>query len=77
MKLPDWSYRLAYRYGFRAARVIWRITQPHHVGALVMLWHGSEVLLVRTSYQDVWTAPGGGLAADESPMEAVVPQRVV
>ena len=72
MSFPDWSYRLVYRYGFRAARVIWRFTQPHHAGALVMLWHGDEVLLVRTSYQDVWTAPGGGIEAHEAPVEAAV-----
>ena len=72
MSFPDWSYRLAYRYGFRAARVVWRFTEPHHAGALVMLWHGHDVLLVRTSYQDVWTAPGGGIAASETPVEAAV-----
>lgn len=76
MNLPDWSYRLVYRYGFRAARVVWRLTRPHHAGALVMLWHGHEVLLLRTSYQDVWTAPGGGIAADESPVEAAVRELV-
>lgn len=72
MTLPDWSYRLIYRHGFRLARLIWRLTQPHQAGALVMLWHGHEVLLLRTSYQDVWTAPGGGITADEAPVDAAV-----
>lgn len=72
MSFPDWSYRLVYRYGFRAARMVWRFTQPHHAGALVMLWHEDEVLLVRTSYQDVWTAPGGGIEANEAPVDAAV-----
>ena len=57
----DRIYRLVYRYGFRVARLLWRLTQPRHTGALVMFWHGGDVLLVRTSYQDVWTAPAGAL----------------
>jgi 8-oxo-dGTP diphosphatase len=72
MKLPDWFYRAAYRYGFRAARLVWRVTRPRHAGALVMLWHEEKVLLVRSSYQDVWMAPGGGMEADEAPVEAAI-----
>src|SRR3954463_11034576 len=58
-RLPDWVYRTIYYYGFRAARLVWRFTKPRHFGALVMLWHDKRVLLVRTSYQDGWVAPGG------------------
>lgn len=37
-----------------------------------MLWHEDEVLLVRTSYHDFWTVPGGGIAAREAPVDAAV-----
>jgi 8-oxo-dGTP pyrophosphatase MutT (NUDIX family) len=72
MRLPDWVYRTTYYYGFRAARLIWRFTKPRHFGALVMLWHDKKVLLVRTSYQDGWVAPGGGIKADEAPVQAAI-----
>jgi 8-oxo-dGTP diphosphatase len=72
MKLPDWMFRLIYRYGFRGARLVWRFTQPHHAGALVMLWRAERVVLVRPSYQDVWMAPGGGIEGNENPAQAAL-----
>jgi len=68
MRLLDWVYRTIYYYGFRAARLLWRVTKPRHLGAVVMLWYDKKVLLVRTSYQDGWAAPGGGIKADEAPV---------
>jgi 8-oxo-dGTP pyrophosphatase MutT (NUDIX family) len=72
MDVFDGAYRLIYRYGFRAARLLWKFTRPTHIGALVMLWHDKRVLLVRTSYQDLWAAPGGGIRADEAPAQAAI-----
>jgi 8-oxo-dGTP pyrophosphatase MutT (NUDIX family) len=37
-----------------------------------MLWHDNRVLLVRTSYQEGWVAPGGGIKLDEAPAPAAV-----
>jgi 8-oxo-dGTP pyrophosphatase MutT (NUDIX family) len=68
--LTDWAYRTLYRHGFRAARLLWAITRPLHTGALVMLWAEGRVLLVRSSYQEGWMAPGGGVEAGEEPLEA-------
>src|SRR3954470_21654646 len=70
MRLLDWVYRTIYCYGFRAARLLWRVTKPRHLGAVVMLWYDKKVLLVRTSYQDGWVAPGGGIKATEAPVQA-------
>ena len=70
MSFLDWAYRTAYYYGYRAARLLWRFTKPRHLGAIVMVWHDKRVLLVRTSYQDFWTAPGGGMKAHEAPVQA-------
>jgi 8-oxo-dGTP pyrophosphatase MutT (NUDIX family) len=72
MSVLDWVYRAVYRCGFHAARLLWRFTKPSHLGALLMLWHDKRVLLVRNSYQDAWAAPGGGLKANENPMQAVI-----
>ena len=68
----DWLYRLIYRHGFRLARLWWRLTQPPHSGALVMIWYQNKVLLVRTSYEQVWMAPGGGIKRGELPVNAAV-----
>jgi 8-oxo-dGTP pyrophosphatase MutT (NUDIX family) len=72
MRAPDWLYQAVYRYGFRAARLWWGLTRPRHSGALVMLWCKGRVLLVRTSYQSVWMAPGGGVEPGERPLDAAV-----
>lgn len=72
MSGPDWMYRLIYRHGFRMARLWWRLTQPLHSGALVMIWYQNKVLLVRTSYQRVWMAPGGGIKRGELPANAAL-----
>ena len=72
MKRLDWAYRVVYRFGFRAARQLWRFTNPRHVGAIALLWHDKRVLLVRNSYQDFWTAPGGGVKSHEAAIDAVI-----
>jgi 8-oxo-dGTP pyrophosphatase MutT (NUDIX family) len=54
------------------ARLWWRLTQPQHSGALVIIWCRNKVLLVRSSYQQVWMAPGGGIEHGELPMNAAV-----
>jgi 8-oxo-dGTP diphosphatase len=72
MSGPDWLYRLIYRHGFRMARLWWRLTQPRHTGALVMIWCQDKVLLVRASYLQGWTAPGGGIEHGELPVNAAV-----
>jgi 8-oxo-dGTP diphosphatase len=72
MRHFDWVYRTTYHYGFRAARLLWRLTKPRHFGAVVMLWYDKKVLLVRTSYQDGWVAPGGGIKSHEAPVQAAI-----
>ena len=37
-----------------------------------MIWSGEKVLLVRTSYQSVWMAPGGGVKQGEPPVNAAI-----
>lgn len=67
MSLLDLGYRILYRYGFQAARLVWRVTRPVHTGALVMLWHDGRVLLVRSSYQRGWMAPAAAWSRASAP----------
>lgn len=72
MPLPDWIFRVAYYYGYRAARIVWKFTKPHHLGAVVALWYNEQVLLVRTSYRGTWDLPGGGVETHEIPAQAAI-----
>jgi 8-oxo-dGTP diphosphatase len=63
-------WQLAYRVGFAAARRWWQFRRPNHEGALVAIYVGRAILLVRSSYRRAWNFPGGGVQADETPMSA-------
>ena len=66
----DRFWRIAYRVGFRAARLWWRLRRPAHDGALVAVRHGGRVLAVRQSYRSNLSWPGGGIRRGEEPREA-------
>ena len=68
--LIDHGWRTAYRLAYPMARLWWRLTNPLHQGALVLLYVGEEVLLVRTSYQTAWSLPGGGVQPGETAEDA-------
>jgi ADP-ribose pyrophosphatase YjhB (NUDIX family) len=55
---------------YRGARIWWFLARPTHIGAVAAIWHGGELLLVRSSYRRGWTLPGGGVGASEAPREA-------
>jgi len=55
--LLDLAWRTAFRVGFPLARLWWRLSHPDHEGALVAVYIGSDLLLVRSSYhRPSWTA---------------------
>ena len=66
----DWPWRLAYRVGFRIARLWWRLRRPDHDGAVVAVWLDGRVLAVRQSYRTNLSWPGGGIRRGEEPREA-------
>jgi 8-oxo-dGTP pyrophosphatase MutT (NUDIX family) len=66
----DWPWRLAYRVGFRLARVWWRLRRPDHDGAMVAVWVDGRVLAVQQSYRTNPSWPGGGIRRGEEPREA-------
>jgi 8-oxo-dGTP diphosphatase len=63
----DALVRVGYRSVYWAARIFWFITRPRTSGAVVALWSGRQVLLVRSSYRPQYGFPGGFLQRGESP----------
>jgi len=63
----DAIWRVALRVGFRVARLWWHLRKPRHEGALVAIYVGPALLLVKSSYRDEWSFPGGSLQPGETP----------
>jgi len=61
--------RAGYRWVYRAARVWWFLRRPRMRGAVVAVWSGGRVLLVRTSYRPKVALPGGFIRAGETPAQ--------
>jgi ADP-ribose pyrophosphatase YjhB (NUDIX family) len=53
-------------------RAYWGLRHPTTHGALVALWHGGEVLLVRNSYVPYYSAPGGYVHSGEKARDAAL-----
>ena len=69
--IMDRFWRLAYRVGFRAARLWWRVRRPDHDGAVVAIWLDDDrILAVQQSYRSNLSWPGGGIRRGEEPREA-------
>jgi ADP-ribose pyrophosphatase YjhB (NUDIX family) len=68
----DRGFQLAYVCAYRMMRVYWRLRRPATHGALVALWNGGEVLLVRNSYVPYYCLPGGYVRRGESAEEAAL-----
>ena len=65
--LIDAAWRTAYRVGFPLARIWWRLRRQRHEGALVAVYVGQALLLVRSSYRVAWNFPGGTVRQGETP----------
>ncbi|SDI40787.1 NUDIX domain-containing protein [Paraburkholderia steynii] len=63
----DFVWRMVLRLGYRFARVWWRLRRPRHEGALVAIYVGRALLLVKSSYRPEWNFPGGSLQPGETP----------
>ncbi len=68
--MMDRLWRAAYRFGFRAARLWWRLRHPDHDGAVVAVWFGGRILAVQQSYRSNLSWPGGGVRRGEDAREA-------
>ncbi len=69
-RLVDAGWRLVYRLGFPLAVGWWRLRRPRHEGALVAVYVGEALLLVRSSYRRAWNFPGGSVRPGETPEAA-------
>ena len=65
--LFDRAWQTAYRLGFPLARLWWRLKRQNHEGALVAVYSGGKLLLLRSSYRREWNFPGGGIRYGETP----------
>ena len=68
--IVDRFWRVAYRVGFRAARLWWRMRRPAYDGAAVAVSLDGRVLAVQPSYRANPSWPGGGVRRGEEPREA-------
>jgi 8-oxo-dGTP diphosphatase len=66
----DAAWRIAFRLGFPLARIWWRLRRERHEGALVAVYVGRDLLLVRSSYRVEWNFPGGSVRRGEKPAAA-------
>ena len=69
-RLIDAAWRTALRLGFRLARVWWHLRRPNHEGALVAIYVGRALLLLKSSYRAEWNFPGGSVHPGEAPVAA-------
>jgi 8-oxo-dGTP diphosphatase len=66
-RFVDAVWRRVLWVGFRFARAWWFLRRPHHEGALVAIYVGRALLLVKSSYRPEWNFPGGGVEPGETP----------
>jgi 8-oxo-dGTP diphosphatase len=65
--LIDAAWRMALRLGFPLARAWWHLRRPRHEGALVAIYVGRALLLLKSSYRAEWNFPGGSVRPGEAP----------
>jgi len=53
-------------------RVYWAVLKPQVHGALVAIWNGGEILLVKNSYVPYYSLPGGYVHRGETGKDAAV-----
>lgn len=72
MHIPIPLRRAAYRCAYTLLRVYWYFVQPPTRGALALLIHKEQLLLIRNTYgRRNWTLPGGMVKRREDPEVAM------
>jgi 8-oxo-dGTP pyrophosphatase MutT (NUDIX family) len=69
-RLVDAAVRVAYWLAFRLLRLWWYLRRPDHRGAVVAVWDGELILVLRQSYRKTLHFPGGSIERDETPRHA-------
>jgi 8-oxo-dGTP pyrophosphatase MutT (NUDIX family) len=62
--------RMGYRLAYFSLRVWWFARRPQTHGAAVALWHEGRILMLRTSYRDCLSLPGGFVRSGEPSEQA-------
>ena len=70
MELIDLGLRSAYQVAHRVLRGWWFFRRPRTEGALIAIWNQGELLLVKNSYRNQYTLPGGYVHRGETPSQA-------
>lgn len=70
--LADYIVRVALWAAYRVLRVWWFIWRPRHDGAVIAVWLDGRVLMVRHSYRNRLSWPGGGVKSGEQPIDAAI-----
>lgn len=58
-RIVSCAIRKGYRLVYLALRLWWFVRRPRTRAAAVALWHEGRILLLRTSYRDCYSLPGG------------------
>lgn len=66
----DNAFQAAYWVAHRLLRAYWFVRNPETHGALVAMWHQGEILVVKNSYRNQYTLPGGYVHPGESAARA-------
>ncbi len=69
-EVVDFGFRTAYRVAHRLLRAYWKVRKPSTHGALIAVWHEGRLLLVKNSYRQQYSLPGGYVQVGESPVAA-------
>jgi 8-oxo-dGTP diphosphatase len=59
-------------WAHRGRQIWWRLTGRSGRGALVALWSEGHILIIRESYREQWSLPGGGIRVGEDPVAAII-----
>ena len=68
----DWVMRAALWLAYRILLVWWFVFRPQHHGAMIAVWLGDRILMVRHSYRSRLSWPGGGVGRGEEPADAAI-----
>ena len=64
--------RVALWLAYRILLAWWFVVRPQHQGAMVAVWLGDQILMVRHSYRSRLSWPGGGIGRGEEPADAAI-----
>lgn len=68
----DYMYQWAFRIGFKPYKIIQALFVRESHGAFLGVWWNHKILIIKNSYVDFRTLPGGGISNGELPNTAAV-----